>query len=137
MIRFWMTCSIAAALAGPGGSDAIEAAGAPAKHNGGSPSLWRACGPNSLYMLLRSNDRSVSFSEVERSLSVGPNGASMAALCKAAEEHGLPSEVRRCEFDSLQEYSLDVVNHQRDIAGFRKLVSDLSGWVGRIGEVLG
>jgi hypothetical protein len=53
------------------------------------------CGPNSLYILLKLLNTSVSYEELVHGINVGAMGCSLADLQNAAQAYGVPCEVRK------------------------------------------
>lgn len=81
---------------------------------GGSPPGYdanRACGPNSLYMLLKLSGIDVKFSDVMTYYPKDPGGMSLLELKEAAARFGLTAEVRRCTNDDLRTIPLPVIAH--------------------------
>jgi ABC-type bacteriocin/lantibiotic exporter with double-glycine peptidase domain len=75
------------------------------------------CGPNSLYLLLRTWNVPVTYTEVDRQLPTVERGTTLLALRQTAAHFGLPTRVRKCTAESLKALNLPSIVHLR--ANFR------------------
>ncbi len=90
---------------------------APQDHPLGSEHIWKRgpyCGANSVAMMLKLNGIDVSPQQLRESIPLGPHGASLLELKKAAEASGLPVEVVKATPDELQQFPLPLIAHVGD-----------------------
>jgi hypothetical protein len=108
--RLWMRSVVIWLLAIAALSAAARAAGGPA---GEAPpcDANRACGPNSLYVLLRLSGVDVEHRDIDRYYPRHPKGMSMLELKRACTDFGLAADIRRCTKADLRELRFPVIAH--------------------------
>jgi hypothetical protein len=71
----------------------------------------RACGPNSLYLLLRLSGVEVGDRDIARYYPRHPEGMSMLEMKRACADFGLAVDIRRCTKDDLRALRYPVIAH--------------------------
>jgi hypothetical protein len=71
----------------------------------------RACGPNSLYLLLRLSGVEVGDRDIARYYPRHPEGMSMLEMKRACADFGLAADIRRCTKDDLRALRYPVIAH--------------------------
>ena len=87
----------------------------------------RRCGTNTLHAFLNLHGRRVPLETIESRVSVGPDGASMADLARAAGEFGLRSRIVRSAPDRLADWPLPAIAHLHVQEGHYVLLLRVAG----------